>query len=100
MYSLSASCAPRRCSLELVAPDGPLLVVERGAVPGLDEHAYAADDQIGAAPHPGRRLAAGPHVVGQRGGLVAADVVRPVLEAHEVAGRRLVAGRRRGPPEA
>ena len=41
--------AGQRCAARLEAADRLLLVVERRAVPGLDAHADAAGDQIGAA---------------------------------------------------
>ena len=91
----------QRCSAGFESPDRLLLVVEGRAVPGLDQHADPACDEVAAAVHPGLRLfVADPdepvHVVV----VVTSEVVGPVLEPLKVA-QRLLAVRGDGrAPEA
>src|SRR5262245_16542327 len=75
----------RRAAL-LEPPDHALLLVERRAVPGLDEHPDPPCDEVRPAAHPRLRLVvADPHELPHLLRVVAVEVVRPVLEALEVA---------------
>ena len=100
--TLSNSCArAERRAADLRAADRLLLVGERRAVPDLDQH-----------PDPPRRRgtcrraatravdASDPDVLGERVGVLELDVVRAVLEAHQVARRVLRAARRGRAAEA
>jgi hypothetical protein len=82
-------------------PDDRLLLHQRGTVPGLDEHPDLAGDRVRPTLHPGRSVA-GPHpqVLAEQRPLLGLQVGGAVLEAEEVARRRLGGRRRRGAPEA
>ena len=73
-----------RGALALVAAEDVLLLLERGAVPGLDVHPDAARHQVRAAGHPGRAvLLRRTHTCFVSAAVVGArDVAGAVLEAH------------------
>ena len=86
-----SSRPPSGAPLVLVAADRLLLVFQRRAVPDLEQHPDPAGDQVAAAAHPGRPLAADPDEAVHRLGVLGADVRGAVLEAHQVARRVLAA---------
>ncbi len=91
----------QRRSRHLVPADDPHLLVERRAIPRLDAHPDPPGDEIGAAAHP--RLVgvgAGPDEGVHVRGVLREQVVRAVLEAHEVARSRLGGARGGCPTEA
>ena len=89
------------CAAALLPADHPLLLEQRGAVPGLDAISNAPRHQVGAAGQPVRTVALGhPDVLVQGVGVLGLEVVGSVLEPEHVSGRRLFARRRRRPAEA
>ena len=61
---VNSSTDRSRALVPFVAADDPLLLVQSGAVPGLDAHPDAPGHQIAAAGQPGRPVAVGhPHVL-------------------------------------
>ena len=90
-----------RCAAHLRAADRLLLVEQRRAVPDLDQHADAPGDEVRAAGEPALiRRRRHPDVLREPVGVLELDVVRAVLEAHQVARRVLRAARRRRAAEA
>ena len=91
----------QRCPGDLGATEDPFLVVEPVDVPVLDLHPDLAGDQVGTVPHP---LLVGirtyPDVLVDRGSVVGVDVVRAVLEPHQVSWRALPGAGCRRPAEA
>src|SRR4051812_22696315 len=78
---------PERRAFALVPAEDGLLLAQRGAVPGLDDHPDPPGDQIGTADHPLWTVPGlGPHVVAQDVRAVfGLDVAGTVLEPHQVA---------------
>ncbi len=88
--------AAERRARHLLAPDGLLLVLDRRAVPHLEQHADAAGHDVAAAAHPRRVVVvADPHVVAHDVAVFRLQVVGAVLHPHEVP-RRLLPGARGG----
>ena len=96
------ACAPSGAPLAFGAADRLLLVVQRRAVPDLDQHADPARDEVRCRRASTRAASsAGPRRASSSASRVLElDVVRPVLEAHQVARRVLRAARRRRAAEA
>ena len=93
--------AGQRCAGVLEPAEDVLLVFEVVGVPALDQHADPARDQVAAAAHPRLvGLVADPDEAVHRRRVLGLDVVGAVLEAHEVARRRLRGARGRGAAEA
>ena len=90
----NSSVPPSGAPLSLTPADRLLLVVQRRAVPDLDQHPDAPRDQVGAAAQPARaRRVAGTQTWSvERAVVLELDVVRAVLEAHQVARRRPARG--------
>lgn len=85
----------------LVPSDDRVLLGQPHPVPGLDEHGDLPRDEVRTAGHPGRLVVGrDPDVVRERRGVVGEDVGRAVLEAEEVARRRLAGRGTRGLTES
>ena len=98
------AAARQRRAGGLGAADEVLLVAERLPVPDLDGHVEPAGDEVGAAGQPvapsGRRPAATQTCSSTSVGLLGLDVRGAVLEAEQVARRRLRGRGGRGTAEA
>src|SRR5689334_17772606 len=89
-----------RCAAALLAADHPLLLVERRAVPRLDEHPYSPRHEICPAGHPFLAVGVGdPDALVEFVGVLGLDVACSVLEAEQISRRLLGPACRRSPPE-